>query len=524
MNIFSIPSQLHTVPAADRIIAVGVFDGVHIGHRVVLSRALMEHGLSPAVLTFSNAEIFKGGGQLQTDEARCALLEQLEFADVFQADFTAVKNMSPAAFISMLKNDLGAKAIVCGFNFHFGKDGAGNTETLQTLCEENDIVLYVQPAVQVDGVAVSSSRIKQALSNGDMQTVLQLLNNPFTIDTIVQDGQHLGRTLGAPTINQTLESNLALPRFGVYASIAIINEKAYPAITNIGVRPTVGSEQPLAETYILDFGQDVYGERIQVQLLHFLRAEQQFDSVDALQSQIEADISAVRDFFAAKSAEQPRAILFDFDNTLQDRQIAFLLCLQDFIRALLPSLCEDEILKYADILLNTAEFGFVPYKKVFEKAAEVLPLTEPLDFDAAYAFLKIAYPLHTTLFADAVNTLLELKRRGYRIGMLTNGVSRIQNCKVDMSGLRPMMDYVMVSGDEHLQKPDPEPFYRLAYRLGVHPSECVYVGDNPVNDIEGALSAGMKAVFRDFSYPGIAVENPAVPHIRELADLLDLCP
>ncbi len=521
MNVYSIPTQSHTIPAADRIIAIGVFDGIHIGHRTVLSRALMEHDLTPAVFTFCETGHLKSGGYLQTDDERRAILEGLEFADVFEADFTAIKNMSPAAFVDMLKNDLGAKAIVCGFNFRFGKDGAGNTVLLKTLCETANIALYVCEAVETDGQTVSSTRIKQALKNGDMDTVLHLQSRPFTVNTTVQSGQQLGRTLGSPTINQWLPDGIALPRFGVYASVVIVDGHALPAVTNIGVRPTVGATKPLAETYILNFGKDLYEQQIQTELIRFLRPETKFHSIDALKAQIAADIDAARAVFAPKGGK-PRAILFDFDNTLQDRQTAFRLCMQDFVKRHFPDMTEDELTHYGEILLGTSDFGFVPYRKVFEKAKEILPLDPSLGFEEVYTFLEIAYPLRTTLFEDAVETLKELKKRGYLIGMLTNGISRIQNCKVDVSGLRSLMDYVMVSGDEDLQKPDPEPFRRVAYRLGVHPTDCVYVGDNPVNDIEGGRAANMTAVFRDFSYPGVVVEDPSVPRIHCLNDLLNM--
>lgn len=521
MNIYSLPSQLHTIPHAERIIAVGVFDGIHIGHRTVLSRALMEHALAPAVFTFCNTGELKSGGFLQTDAQRRSDLENLEFSDLFEADFSAIKDMSPANFVDMLKNELGAKAIVCGFNFRFGKGGVGDTVLLQELCDAASIQVYVQPAIEVDGMTVSSTRIKQALESGDMQTVMRLQNRPFTICAPVSGGQHLGRQLGSPTINQYLPQDAALPRFGVYASIAIVNGHALPAVTNIGIRPTVGTAAPLAETYILDFEQDLYDREITVQLIRFLRAEEKFNSVDVLKAQIHADAKATRDLFSEKGGKK-RAILFDFDNTLQDRQIAFLLCMQDFVGHHFPDMDPSEIKKNADILLNTAQFGFVPYRKVLEKATQLLPFEEPLDFKEAYTFLEIAYPLHTTLFADAVETLTELKKRGYLLGMLTNGISRIQNCKVDVSGLRPLLDYVMVSGDEKLQKPDPEPFYRVAYRLGVAPADCVYVGDNPINDVQGAKAAGMTPVFRDFSYPGVEVEDPSVLRVRCLHDLLDM--
>lgn len=522
MNIYSLPAQLHSILPAARIIAVGVFDGVHIGHRTVLSRALLEHDLTPAVFTFCETGDLKSGGYLQTDSERRAMLKKLEFSDVFEADFNAIRDMSPKAFVDMLKNDLGAKAIVCGFNFRFGKGGVGDIALLQTLCDAADIRVYVQQAIEADGKAVSSTRIKQALHAGDMETVLRLQGRPFTVNATVKSGQHLGRELGSPTINQWLPENTALPRFGVYASLAIVAGTALPAVTNIGVRPTVGSEKPLAETYILDFDGDLYGEQVPVQFVCFLRPEQKFDSVDALKTYIEKDAADARAVFAPRGGEKPRAILFDFDNTLQDRQIAFHKFIEAWVRKHFPSMPEAELQQNADMLLDTAQYGFVPYKAVFEKAKEILPWETAPDYAEAMTFLKIAYPFNTTVFEDAAETLAQLKKRGYLLGMLTNGNSRIQNCKLDMSGLRPLFDYILVGGDEGIQKPQAEVFRRAALRLGVHPTDCVYVGDNPVNDIEGAIGADMHPIFRDFEYPGVTVGTPGVPHIHCLKELLDM--
>lgn len=522
MNIYSLPAQLHTVKDADRIIAIGVFDGVHIGHRTVLSRALLEHDLTPAVFTFCETGALKSGGNLQTDDERRTLLERLEFADLFEADFAAIKDLSPAQFVDMLKNHLHAKALVCGFNFRFGKNGVGDTALLQALCDTAGIRLYIQQAVEADGQPVSSTRIKQALQAGDMETVLRLQTRPFTVNATVKSGQQLGRVLGSPTINQWLPASTALPRFGVYASLAIVEDKVLPAVTNIGVRPTIGSEMPLAETYILDFNGDLYGEQVPVQFIRFLRPEQKFASVDALKAQIEKDAASARAVFAAQHPARPRAILFDFDNTLQDRQIAFHRCLREWIKKHFPHMPEVEIQRYADVLLDAAQYGFVPYKVVFDKAAEILPWETTPDYAEALLFFKISYPYNTTVFEDATETLLELKKRGYLLGMLTNGNARIQNCKLDMSGLRPLFDYIIVGGEEGIQKPDTEVFRRVALRMGVHPADCVYVGDHPVNDIEGAIGAGMTAVFRDFEYPEVTVTDPTVPHIHSLSDLLTM--
>ena len=515
MNVYTVPTQLHTIPHAERMIALGVFDGIHIGHRTVLSQAMMDHALSPAVFTFCNMYT-KTGGSLQTDEQRRDMLDVLGFTDVFEADFTAIKDMQPDAFVDMLVRELGAKAIVCGFNFHFGKGGAGDTALLKTLCDRHGIDLFVMPAVEVDGQAVSSTRIKQALQIGDMQTLLRLQSRPFSITATVADGQKLGRTIGSPTINQPLPDGIALPRFGVYASLAVVDGCAHPAVTNIGVRPTVGSDKPLAETYILDFEQDIYGKEVKTEFVRFLRPEQTFASVEALTAQIQEDIAAAKRVFQPQG--KVRAILFDFDDTLQDRDAAMCGFVRFWLRREFPDMTDETVEHCLSRMIKAGQHGFAPYTAMLREAESLFPDCS-FDEQEFLRLLSIEFPKNTAVLPDAVETLQKLREKGYRLGVLTNGYSHIQNRKLDVAGLRPYLDYVMISGDDALQKPAPEAFRRAAFRLGVHPTDCVYVGDNPENDVQGARGVGMQPVFRDI---GFATAEDSVPHIHDLIELVNM--
>jgi len=526
MNVYTLPKELNTIPVTPRMIALGVFDGVHIGHRAVLARALSNHDFAPAVFTFRGVKDVKMGGALQTDTQRRRELEILGFQDVFEADFDEIRDLSPEAFVGLLKEKLNAKALVCGYNFHFGKDGAGDTALLTALCEQAGIELHILPAVTADGDAVSSTRIKQALTAGDIPTVTRLLSRPFTISTKVVNGQKRGRTFGAPTINQPLTEGITMPRFGVYATVAIVNDKAMPAVTNIGMHPTVGDSAPLAETYIFDFDGDLYDETVSVELVKFLRSEQKFDTVDALKVHIQKDIGDAAAVFAPQG--KTRAILFDFDNTLQDREIATQKYIRRWLQKHFPTLSEDELDRHSDTIRQAGAFGFVPYRFMFNKAKELFPDYDGFSIEELFTFLTVEYPLTTTLFPDAVATLQKLREKGYIIGAVTNGNSRIQNCKLDVAGIRPLFDYAMVTGDEKLQKPNAEPFVRTALRLGVHPSDCVYVGDNPINDIKGADDAGMKTVFRDlgcdtfytYDFSQIMSETASIQEVA-IGDLID---
>ncbi len=521
VSIYTIPQQSDMVTPAHRVIAVGVFDGVHIGHRAVLTKALTVYPYTPAVFTFCTNQHFKSSGALQTDEQRRAELEMLGFTDIFEAEFSAVRDWAPETFVDFLHTKLGAQAIVCGFNFRFGKNGVGDTALLQSLCDAAGIQLFVVPAVLCDGLTVSSTRIKQALLDGDTETYTRLTCKPYTISQAVIDGQQLGRHLGAPTINQVLTPTNTLPRFGVYASVVLVNNEVKTGVTNIGIRPTVGGKQPLAETYILDFEGDLYGQTITVQLIHFLRPEQKFADLQQLQQQISKDANDTANFFAAQNTARPRAVIFDFDNTLQDRDIAFTGFCKEWLQQVFPTMSQTDKTAIAAQLCAIGNHGFLPYRAVLDATRKVFPDTE-LDADLFFQMLTVFYPVHTSLFPDTAAVLQTLRDKGYRLGVLTNGNSRIQNAKLDVSGLRPLFDYVMVAGDEQLQKPEAEAFRRAALRLGVHPQDCVYVGDNPKNDIAGAKAAGMRAVFRDFNFDGVTVKDEDVVHIHSLTDLLNI--
>ncbi len=526
MEYYALPTQLHTVSAADRIVAVGMFDGLHIGHRAVLSRALTDPDLSPAVFTFDYENGPKEDLQLQTAQERRDMLEKLGFSALFEADFCEMRDLSPAAFVDLLVDELGARAVVCGFNFRFGKGGAGNVDTLRALCDERGIRLLVEPPVFVSDLPVSTTRIKEALTAGEVEAVTRLMARPYTVQAPVFSGQQLGRMLGAPTINQLLPPDTVMPRFGVYASIATVHGKVYPGVTNVGVRPTVGSPTPLAETYIIGLNEDLYDQVIRVQLIRFMRPEQKFGSVDQLKAEIQQDIQEVQSLFSPKDPKKTQAIIFDFDNTLQDRQVAFFAFARDWVRRHFPHLPEDRLADVSEQLLISSFYGLANTQAdVFETACRLLPWEKEgktPSFDDLAEFWKRSYPAHTTLLPDAVKVLTALREKGYRLSILTNGHPQIQNRKLDISGLRALTDDVVISGEEGIQKPDPEIFRRAAFRLGVSPENCVFVGDNPKNDIVGSKNAGLSPIFYDWEYPEVTVADPTVPHIHSLSELLTM--
>lgn len=298
-------STLPKQPLAPSVVALGCFDGVHLGHRAVILRAVRwakELGLSSTVFVFESSpkNYFAPNSvpQLTDRETKIALLEALGVDTVVCVPFdqTIATTSAEDFFHQILCTSLGAKHIVCGYNYSFGAKGAGNTALLASLCDSTGVGLSVLPPITIDGTAVSASAIRQALEEGRLDDAYLFLGRFFSIRSTVVDGQHLGRRLGFPTLNQILSSGTVIPKHGVYFSRVSIEggDQPYFGITNVGIRPTVGSEFVGAETHVFDFSGDLYGKMVEVELLSFLRAERKFGSVDELSAQVHEDIETAK--------------------------------------------------------------------------------------------------------------------------------------------------------------------------------------------------------------------------------------
>lgn len=316
MKDYTIPFDM--VERRPRALALGVFEGLHIGHRAVICQAAGREDLDAAILTFSG-HLPKGeGGVLMPPDRRARLLENMGIAEQFILDFEAIRNLSPEEFVrDILRNQLDARLVACGFNYRFGKGGAGTVDTFRRLGQAYGIQVVAVPAVEVDGEPVSTSRIRRCLEAGNMALANRLLGVPFTLDFEVVHGRQLGRELGTPTINQPLPAGFIQPRFGVYASAVEVEGRVTYGVTNIGVKPTVGAEAPLAETWIPEYEGDLYGQRIRVSPLRFLREEKTFASIAQLKEQIHRDGDTARREILGDPAggTDIQAVLFDFDDT-----------------------------------------------------------------------------------------------------------------------------------------------------------------------------------------------------------------
>lgn len=525
MNIYSLPKEQNCIPNTPRAVALGVFDGVHIGHRAVIGAAL-DGDTRCAVYTFIPATVTTKptAQQITVAEELYRLLEQSGVQDVFEQDFAAVRQMSPAEFVeSILVNTLHATTITCGYNYRFGNGGIGDATLLTELCAQHGITVTVVPPVVVDGVAVSSTAIRAAIAAGDMAAARRMLGRAVSMRLPVQAGQHLGHRLGMPTINQVLPIEWVTPRFGVYASSVEIDDDVYIGVSNIGIRPTVGADAPLAETWILDYDGDLYGKTVTVNPIQFLRDECKFDSLDALREQVRTDADRAAALFAPTG--HIRAVLFDFDDTLHPRDDAFYGAAERFAKSYFPTLDDEAQTALAEKLLRISNHGLLPQLPLREMITDALgENADAATIEDAFRRFLIDYAKCSVLTEDVEPTLTALREEGYIVGVITNGYSVMQNSKLTLSGLRPMLDILAVGGDEGIGKPHAAIFRRVAARLGVAVEDCVYVGDNPKNDMQGAYSAGMRVIWMDnvqaADHPRYAMPLPPhTPVIHTIAAL-----
>ena len=267
-------------------LALGAFDGLHRGHMEVI-RAARENdaSLCAGVLTFTGSPL--GSPALITAEEKKAILEQEGIDRLYSLYFSEVKDIPAEEFFwETLQKRCNAKKLCCGEDFRFGKGAKGDVALLQSLCQEAGAELTVLPAVKENGEKISSTGIRAAVHKGDIPTANRLLGRPFGFGAEVIHGNHLGGKLGFPTVNQPLPEHFTLPPFGVYVSHVEIDGAKHYGVTNIGKKPTVGSDQVLAETWILDFSGDLYGKTLRLSLLQFLRPERKFDSLEELKAEV----------------------------------------------------------------------------------------------------------------------------------------------------------------------------------------------------------------------------------------------
>lgn len=276
-------------------VALGNFDGMHIGHIAVLNRvkSFANMPLMPIAVLFDehSRKLTEGSipPMLTLPQERDRIISE-NGLKIVTLPFAEIKQLSPAEFVEeILIKQLHAAVVCCGFNYRFGKNAVGDAKMMEKLCREHGIECCVVDEVDFEGQPVSSTEIRSLIENGQIEKANRILGRSFGFCSTVIDGDKRGRRLGFPTINQEIPSGLVLPKFGVYETAVTVSGKEYKGITNIGKRPTVGTDRILAETHILDFSGDIYGEAVDIRLKRFIRPEKKFSSFEELARQIEAD-------------------------------------------------------------------------------------------------------------------------------------------------------------------------------------------------------------------------------------------
>lgn len=259
-------------------VALGDFDGMHRAHQTVIT------GAPDAVIYCVNN--------------RFSLLQksifQRRYPNAQFADFEQLKNQSATDFIDqVIMGQLGAGMILCGFNFRLGKGAMWSALDLRHYLESRDIWVRILEHVDYDGQPISSTRIRGAVADGDIQSANEMLGYNFTFESAVLRGDKRGRTIGFPTINQNLPAGLIVPKFGVYESRAFVDGVEYKAFTNIGIRPTWQVDETLCETHIFGYNGDLYDQVVRIELIRYIREERMFSSLEELKEQLTNDKSSI---------------------------------------------------------------------------------------------------------------------------------------------------------------------------------------------------------------------------------------
>lgn len=288
------------------IYALGFFDGVHIGHGALLracKQMAQAQGCCCGAVTFTaHPDALVSGTApelINTPADRRMLMQQLYGIDcIVELPFdNTMRNTSWQTFYRMLCSRYHAAGFVCGHDFRFGKGGAGTGALLQESCRQDGLACMVIPEQKLSGITVSSSYIRGLLQQGDIRQANAFLGHPHVFTGIVVPGQQLGRTLGTPTANLLLPDTLLCPKFGVYACIARLENRRFPAVTNIGCRPTVDGKYVTVEAWLLGYSGDLYGKALTLEFHDFLREEKKFDSLAALQEEIQKNAAQTLEFF-----------------------------------------------------------------------------------------------------------------------------------------------------------------------------------------------------------------------------------
>lgn len=290
-------------------VTFGKFDGLHLGHGELINNVINSEPLKSVFFTFdlNPLSLFseKEIKLIYTEEEKKEILSKFQLDYVVRFPFTKeTANMEAEDFIEkIIFEKLGAKRIVVGEDFCFGKGRKGDVHLLNEMSEKFGYSLKAIPKLRKNGDEISSTGIRKLIKNGEMQKANSLLGRYYSIISPIIHGKKLGHTVGMPTINQKPANSKLLPPFGVYASFTKLDGKVYKGITNIGVKPTIGESFIGVETWLFDFNQDVYGKMAEVCILEFIRPEIRFASLDDLKFQVDYDAKKAKECLEKYSME-----------------------------------------------------------------------------------------------------------------------------------------------------------------------------------------------------------------------------
>lgn len=287
-------------------VTLGKFDGVHLGHRMLMENVLdaASAGCTPTVFTFDKfpSQFLRQEPvtSILTEKEKENLLEELGIERYVLYPFQEkTASMEPEEFVeAILVNTMKVKKLYVGADFRFGRGRRGNADLLKELAVKYGFSFRALDKRMYKGAEVSSSRIRECIINGEMEDAAAMLGIPYQISGKIVHGRSLGHKLGVPTINQSVPEGKILPRFGVYYAKVTIDNKAYFGISNIGKKPTVQEIEVYgAETHLFACEEDLYGKNAKTELLHFVRPEKKFSSVEELKKQLEQDIRSGKQYF-----------------------------------------------------------------------------------------------------------------------------------------------------------------------------------------------------------------------------------
>lgn len=295
------------IPERKTVCALGLFDGVHRGHQLIIGTAVERAkaiGAQSAVFCFKTDTVTSKGHDgriemLMSDDEKHEKMAELGVEVLFSPDFAQFKGMAPEDFVKkVLKERLNCCCAVCGNDFTFGKGAQGKAADLKELGKKYGIEVEIVSPLLMGGEVISSTEIRRCVREGDITKANEMLGYRFGFTEEVEHGFQRGRTWDFPTINQEIPKGRVMSKFGVYCSTVEIDGERYCGVTNVGVKPTVHVDTaPLAETFIIDYHGDLYGRKLRLELHKFLRPEKTFGSFDELRAEIARNTQQTREYF-----------------------------------------------------------------------------------------------------------------------------------------------------------------------------------------------------------------------------------